>query len=349
LINEKQAEIDAKRVVAQAAPRITRIFPVSYAELGTLQSLLTTFANSQSTTVGGTPATILTNANTQSLIVRDTAEGVERIKKMIQLLDVQTPQVIIETKVIDALESFSKTIGGRLSMSLTSDNRNRMDFNGGVPAATGAPASSTGNSNSFRFGIGNTATLDALLAFSETQNTAKVVSSPRVMVLSGRRAQITQGSNIVNSVSTVTPTGTQITQNFIPYNTSLGVTPRVTNDGSVFLNLNLTRDTVETISGTSVTAPRSINTEVIVESGNTLVLGGVHSVDETSTEGGFPILRKMPIIGWLFGEAGGNTKKTELVFFVTPRIVNQDKSIGKDQMVGDAAGTVEGGKETEKL
>jgi type IV pilus assembly protein PilQ len=348
LINEKQAEIDAKRVVAQAAPRITRIFPVSYAELGPLQSLLTTFANSQST-AGGTPATILTNANTQSLIVRDTAEGVDRIKKMIQLLDVQTPQVIIETKVIDALESFSKTIGGRLSMSLTSDNRNRMDFNGGVPAATGAPTSSTGNSNSFRFGIGNSATLDALLAFSETQNTAKVVSSPRVMVLSGRRAQITQGSNIVNSVSTVTPTGTQITQNFIPYNTSLGVTPRVTNDGSVFLNLNLTRDTVETISGTSVTAPRSINTEVIVESGNTLVLGGVHSVDETSNEGGFPILRKMPIIGWLFGEAGGNTKKTELVFFVTPRIVNQEKNLGKDQAVGDASGAVEGEKETGKL
>ncbi len=348
LINEKQAEIDAKRVVAQAAPRITRIFPVSYAELGTLQSLLTTFANSQNT-AGGTPATILINTNTQSLIVRDTAEGVDRIKKMIQLLDVQTPQVIIEAKVIDALESFSKTIGGRLSMSLTSDNRNRMDFNGGVPAAIGAPASSTGNSNSFRFGIGNTATLDALLAFSETQNTAKVVSSPRVMVLSGRRAQITQGSNIVNSVSTVTPTGTQITQNFIPYNTSLGVTPRVTNDGSVFLNLNLTRDTVETISGTSVTAPRSINTEVIVESGNTLVLGGVHSVDETSNEGGFPILRKMPILGWLFGEAGGNTKKTELVFFVTPRIVNQEKSMGKDQTVGDAGGSVEGGKETGKL
>lgn len=348
LINEKQAEIDAKRVVAQAAPRITRIFPVSYAELGTLQSLLTTFVNSQNT-AGGAPATILINANTQSLIVRDTAEGVDRIKKMIQLLDVQTPQVIIEAKVIDALESFSKTIGGRLSMSLTSNGRNRMDFNGGVPAAGGGSSSSTGNSNSFRFGIGNTATLDALLAFSETQNTAKVVSSPRVMVLSGRRAQITQGSNIVNSVSTVTPTGTQITQNFIPYNTSLGVTPRVTNDGSVFLNLNLTRDTVETISGTSVTAPRSINTEVIVESGNTLVLGGVHSVDETSNEGGFPILRKMPILGWLFGEAGGNTKKTELVFFVTPRIVNQEKSMGKDQTVGDAGGSVEGGKETGKL
>ena len=170
------------------------------------------------------------------------------------------------------------------------------------------------------------------------------------MVLSGRRAQITQGSNIVNSVSTVTPTGTQITQNFIPYNTSLGVTPRVTNDGSVFLNLNLTRDTVETISGTSVTAPRSINTEVIVESGNTLVLGGVHSMDETANEGGFPILRKMPIIGWLFGEAGGNTKKTELVFFVTPRIVNQERNVGRDQAMSEAAsGAVEGEKETGKL
>jgi type II secretory pathway component GspD/PulD (secretin) len=169
------------------------------------------------------------------------------------------------------------------------------------------------------------------------------------MVLSGRRAQITQGSNIVNSVSTVTAAGTQITQNFIPYSTSLGVTPRVTNDGSVFLTLNLTRDTVETISGTSVTAPRSINTEVIVESGNTLVLGGVQSTDETTNEGGFPILRKMPIIGWLFGEAGGNGKKTELVFFVTPRIVNQEKREGQFQSVGDAGSAASPAKESEKL
>jgi type IV pilus assembly protein PilQ len=350
LLSEKQAEMDAKQAAVRAAPRITRIFPISYADLSTLQGLLTSFTSAQTSTAG-TPATILTNQNTQSLIVRDTAEGVERIKKMIELLDVQTPQVIIEAKVIDAKESFTKSLGGRMSMSFSTNGRSRADFNGGVPAATAGGASGTGNSNQFRFGIGNTVTLDALLAFSETQNNAKVVSSPRVMVMSGKSANIIQGSNVVNSVQNITPTGSQITQTFIPYSTSLGVTPRATNDGSVLLKLNLSRDTVETVSNTSVTAPRSINTEVIVESGSTLVLGGVQSVDETSDEGGFPILRKMPVIGWLFGSSGGNNTKAELVFFVTPRIVNQEKALGIDPVGGEAgkAAVAAPGKETENL
>ncbi len=326
LLSEKQAELDAKKVVSQSAPRITRIFPISYADISSLSGLLTNFANSQSSNPGasGIPTTIIVDANTQSLIVRDTAESVERIRKMIQLLDVQTPQVIIEAKVIDATESFSKTVGGKMSMVL--NQKSAIDINGGVPAAGGAATASKGNANTFRFGIGNTMTLDALLSFSETQNKAKVTSSPRLMVLSGKSATINQGSNIVNSVATVTATGSQITQTFVPYSTSLNVTPRVTNDGSVFLKLSLTRDTVETISGTSVTAPRKIDTEVIVDSGSTLVLGGVQSVDETENEGGFPFLRKLPLLGWLFGSEEANNKKTELMFFVTPRILNQQKA-----------------------
>jgi type IV pilus assembly protein PilQ len=120
---------------------------------------------------------------------------------------------------------------------------------------------------------------------------------------------------------------TTITQSFIPYNTSLSVTPRATNDGSVFMKLNLQRDTVQTdASGANSTAPRNINTEVVVDSGNTLVLGGVQSTSESSGSRGFPFLRKIPLIGWLFGTESENNDKTELMFFVTPKILNVKKT-----------------------
>jgi type IV pilus assembly protein PilQ len=330
LIQEKQAELDAKKVVAQAAPRITRIFPISYADLGSISGILTNFSNSQNSNPGssGIPTTIIQDSNTQSLIIRDTAESIERMRKMIELLDVQTPQVIIEAKVIDATNSFTKTIGGKVGFQI--DGRNNIGINGGVSNAGGSPVTN-GNSNNFRFGIGNSLTLDAILGFSEGQNRAKVVSSPRVMVLSGKSATITQGSNILSSTTTTTTAGPQVTQSFVPYSTSLNVTPRVTNDGSVFMRLSLSRDTVETIKDTSVTAPRNMTTEVIVDSGSTLVLGGIQNMDESGGENGFPILRKMPIIGWLFGDETDNNKKTELMFFVTPRILNQKKaSIGSE-------------------
>jgi type IV pilus assembly protein PilQ len=131
------------------------------------------------------------------------------------------------------------------------------------------------------------------------------------------------------AVETVTNTvaGPQNGYTFLPYSTSLNVTPRATNDGSVFMKLNLQRDVVQTLIGAQPTiAPRSVNTEVVVDSGNTLVLGGIQSSPDTSASTGFPFLRKIPLLGWLFGTESQNADKNELMFFVTPKIVNAKKT-----------------------
>ncbi|NDG85729.1 MAG: hypothetical protein EBX52_11935, partial [Proteobacteria bacterium] len=107
LLRQKQEEIDNARLSAQTAPRITRVFPLSYSDPSKLQSLLKDYLSSFGERSAGIPAKVLVDENTQSLIVQDTMDGVDRVKKILRLLDVQTPQLLIETKVVDATESFT--------------------------------------------------------------------------------------------------------------------------------------------------------------------------------------------------------------------------------------------------
>jgi len=345
LLAEKQQDLDSKKLSLATAPRITRIFPVSYADLSQLSQILQNFANSQNNTGGASaggaqipPATIIIDNNTESLIVRDTAENVEKIRKLISLLDVQTPQVLIEAKVIEVTEAFSKDFGGSLGVGGTQLG---VGFNGpqsllgtaiALPATSGPAAGAISGTTIMNLG-NRLVGLNASLRMAESENKVKVISSPRTVILSGKTAAITQAQTTAKTLVTpgtsTSPATSQIVQ--VTANTKLNVTPRVTNDGSVFMKLDLSRDVLHfEADGTPSTQPRQMNTEVIVESGNTLVIGGVLSVDENLAEGGMPFLRKIPILGALFGSETDQKTKSELMFFVTPRILNQKKTALSD-------------------
>jgi type IV pilus assembly protein PilQ len=329
LIAEKQSEIEAKRLSATAAPRVTRIFPISYEDLSQIASLLQTFANSQNTTPGasGIPTTIIVDQNTQSLVVRDTVDNIERIRKMIEILDVQTPQVLIETKVVEASETFDKELNGNSAIGLAPGSPVGFGFNGGTLSPPTLNA--TGGFGALGAIATHSAILNATLNISEKLSKLKVVSSPRLAVLSGKSATINQSQSVaiqVTTPATATSPATTALQT-VTANTKLTVTPRVTNDGSVFMKLDLNRDVLDLTNVTlPAVQPREITTEVIVESGNTLVIGGVLSVDSNYVDVGIPILRDIPIIGWIFGSYVHTDDKTELMFFVTPRILNQKKA-----------------------
>ena len=332
LLKQKQQELENAKLSQVTAPRITRVFPLSYASPANIRDLLKQY--SEPIGAGYVSPTILVDENTESIVIQDTAEGIDKAKKIIRLLDVQTPQVIIEAKVIDATESFTRSLDGKFDLGLGGLTAS---INGGLAGATStagsggsATTSTAGATNTFKFGIGNTFSLNALLNYSEGDSKAKIISTPRVLVLSGKQAKITQGSNLAVKQTTMTNGQVVETTTFVPYNTSLNITPRATNDGSVLMKLDLSRDTVVIDqSGQSSVAPRNVTTEVIVDSGNTLVIGGVQSASESEASGGFPFLRKLPLLGWLFGKETSITDKNELMFFVTPRILNVKKtSIG---------------------
>jgi len=341
LLKEKQDEIDQKKLIAVATPRITRVFPISYSDMGQLSALLLTFANSQNNTPGssGIPTTILVDQNTQSLVVRDTPDNVERIKKMIQLLDVQTPQVLIEAKTVEASESFATDLEGQFGIQLPGGS---MGINSAPPpsstsglggsatsGSSAASSSSSTRSNSVIMGIAGSLGVNAQLTYAETVSKAKVVSSPKTVVISGKSASINQVTSYAYTITNQGSAGVAATSQTVTAtaNTKLDVTPRVTNDGSVFMKLALSRDVLNLQNlNAPVAEPRTLNTEVIVESGSTLVIGGVLNLDENKSEQGIPFLRQLPIIGWLFGSDVYEKDKTELMFFITPRILNQKKT-----------------------
>lgn len=332
LIAEAQANLDAQKAAVKSAPKYTRIFPISYTDLPRIQSLIQSYTGAQSSDSAAatdpSAPLLIPDSNTQSLIVRDTAEGLDRIKKLIQILDVQTPQIVIDAKVIDATETFSRSIEGKIAFG-SGDYTKSMNFNGGTLPLAGpaTPLQVPSGTNAVKFSVGGSNLLNALLTYSEGDSKAKVISSPRVLVLSGKSATINQTSNISIESSTISNGVTTITRAFTPVPTTLTVTPRATNEGAVFMTLSLTRSVAQTDpSGQVSPATRTINTDVIVDSGNTLVLGGVQSMSETEASTGMPFLRRIPLIGWLFGKELSGNEKSELMFFVTPRILNMKRA-----------------------
>lgn len=361
LTAEKQAEFAAKQATEQNAPRITRIFPVSFAKLDDLVQALVKLSVEHApigaaASAGGAAPALTSNAivqkddRTNSIIVRDTVENVERMRKLIEILDTQTPQVMIEGKVVEASEQFNKSISGNLGFG-KSDGTGQYfsSFNGANPidplfslGSTGqftGTTAGTGSAGGGSFGLspvlsflpGNVR-LNAFLNLSESEQNIRVVSSPKVVVLDKEAATIVEGTPVLIQTVQITANGPISTPTIQSANLSMNVTPTITNEGSVLMQLALSRDVPQPAVGasgsssTSGVASRNMSTKVLVESGSTLVMGGIYTSNQTNGSSGFPILRKIPILGALFGSETDNNQKSELFFFITPRILNAKES-----------------------
>ncbi len=342
LVQEKQAELDAKRAAEASAPRITRVLPISYAKISELQPVLEKFRGGAQQAAGpgaSEVAVIQADERTNQIIVRDIPENVDKLQKLVELLDTQTPQVMIEAKIIEASEEFSRTLNGSLGFgpdvasgvasTLVAGSFNGLDptvgfFSGGGVTGSTFSSGAAGGSNfgfstqlSFLPGVQR---LNALLGLGENERDLKVLSAPKTVVLNREQATITAGTPVtIRTQQTVAGVGVTSVESVVQANLSLQVRPTVTNDGSVLMELQIQRDLP---FGTGI-ANRSMNTRVLVESGNTLVIGGIYSTRTEKQSSGIPFLRKIPIIGAFFGSEVDKTERSELFIFVTPRIINE--------------------------
>lgn len=335
LNEEKKEEQKTKALSKVSQPRITKIFPVSYADPNQLQNIAKQFLQSdvlEAQEAGvNVPPVIQVDVRTNSLIIQDFQDNVNKVTKLIELLDRQTPQVMIEARIVEAREQFTKNISGQLGLG---GSGYMYSFNGGNPTAdlatttlNGATQGAFGLKPSVRFLPGN-ASLATFLKIQETQSNAKIVASPRVVVLNKESANIVQGIPILIPV-TVTNGLNGVTQGVAldSVNISLNVKPQVTNDGSVIMDLQVQRDASQDLGNNNTgKSNRQIQTKVLVDSGATLVIGGIFTSDVSESESGFPYLRKIPILGWLFGTQGTQALRSELFIFVTPRILNTERS-----------------------
>lgn len=329
-LEDLKAEEDDANKLAQSRkntePLKVRMFPVSYAKVDELEKKLKDFLGERGKVVG--------DVRTNALVVTDIEDNLERAAKLIANLDTQPPQVLIEGKIVEAKESFTRTIGVNWGASgapikLGSTSRGPVNMN---PSFNVNPSASTSGNFNFNLSVGTLdflGTLQSALSISESEEQVKVISSPRIMTLTNEKADITQTTEVaVKKVQQNLSGGPTESFEFKPLTMKLEVTPQVTADGSVIMKVNVNRqfqgaDVSGAGQGAFSVNSREANTRVLVKNGETAVIGGIYQSDALDGETGVPWFRELPVFSYLFKTKNIRKDKSELLIFLTPRIVGQ--------------------------
>jgi type IV pilus assembly protein PilQ len=310
--NLRKEDLDrgsAARQMEQVMPLTTRIVQVVYANADELKG-----AVEKSLTQRGM---IDVDQRTNSLVVTDIAPRVESAVEMIQHLDSQTPQVEIVAKLVDVDARFSRDLGILWSA-------------GGIHNSEGLSAEGTAGSNSVidpggavRFGLVRSwGTVSALLSALEQQNKANIISNPRITTVNNREARILVGKKIPLIV--LDEAGNAVTQ-LTTIGIALRVTPHINDNNRITLDLHPEVSDLAsqaTVQGGVIINTSEADTRVMVDNGQTAVIGGLIRSNTTSVNRGVPILKDLPLLGALFRGTSEIKEKRELLIFVTPRIIN---------------------------
>jgi type IV pilus assembly protein PilQ len=263
------------------------------------------------------------DGRSNSLIITDVKENIDRIMDLIAILDQPEPQVEIETRIVVATRNFSRDLGSQLTASLFGSRGQGGTF--GTDLSASNPVNSV---LSLTTGIFGTAQIDLAITAGERKGQAKIIASPRVTVLNNQEATIQSGTKI--PIQTIQPGQTGgtpiVTTEYVDVPLKLTITPQITDVGTVVLQV-LAENASTAISAPGV--PPAINnqkmdTQVTVPDGGTTVVGGVLFDDERENQDRTPGLSKIPIFGNLFRRKGVQRDTNEILFFITPRIQKPD-------------------------
>ncbi|MBP6747996.1 MAG: type IV pilus secretin PilQ family protein [Xanthomonadaceae bacterium] len=351
----EQDKEDARIAIENRVETVTEYIPVSYGNAEDIAKLLTDESKgAQNSGGGGAGAggggnqqfsrgflsprgSISFDRRTNTLLVIDIPARVSEIRRLINQLDKPVDQVLIEARIVIANEDFARELGAKFGIRGTKDNVTLGDrLTGGTPGVNNGlsvnlpstPGSLvTANPASVALTFLNAGYgLDIELTAMQEEGRGEVISNPRVVTSNQREAVIKQGREV--GYITTQATGGQITQtvNFKEIVLELKVTPTITNDGRVFMSMNVKKDELEqfvqTVNGSvPLIAKREVNTAVLVDDGNTVVIGGVYEFKSTSDVAKVPFLADVPFLGNLFKKKGRSKNKAELLIFVTPKVI----------------------------
>ena len=353
LEKERESEIARQKQLMLLKPLETRLIPISYASAGKVLGKLK-YAMS--------PRGKLTfDERTNMIIARDTGRNLDLMEKLIGNLDTQTPQVLIETRIVEARSNYSREFGIQwggsfLASSGTGNSTglvfpNQIGVGGGVvdmQSPTGgmafgnnsnpnfavdlpaAVSSGSGGAVGLTLGsISGAVNLNLRLSASETIGEIRIVSSPRIITLDNKEASIKSGVSV--PYSQVSAQGVQTT--FKEAVLSLKVKPHVTPDGYVTMNVDIQRDEPDFVNtgprGEPTIIKKEAKTQMLVKDGDTAVIGGIYTTRVGISNRKVPWLGDIPILGYLFKYRKKNTDRTEVLIFITPRIVNQARQLSR--------------------
>jgi type IV pilus assembly protein PilQ len=268
---------------------------------------------------------ISVDARNNQLIVTDVAAKIAQIKEVVARIDTVTPQVIIEAKVVEITSEFSTELGLDWDLALTGTTKGGLaaggsDLTGNV--AMNFPSEGGVSSISFGF-VSSNAVLQAQLNAVETNKQGKVISAPKIVTLDNKKARIKQG---VEFPFLERDASGNATVKFKNIDLLLEVTPIVTPDDRILMKIFLTKNDIATITaGVPSLSTNEAQTELLVNDGDTIVIGGIIKTTLQDSMTGWPGLSKIPLLGWLFKTEIDTEDSRELLIFITPQIVQLEQ------------------------
>ncbi|WP_171319188.1 type IV pilus secretin PilQ [Acinetobacter sp. CFCC 11171] len=360
LIKAEEEEAKALRQSIKLAPLQTEYLTLSYAKAADIEKLITqskTAGNSGSSNSNNADddrgnllsprGTISADTRTNTLIINDTAQNIDQIRKMVDLLDVSVKQVMVEARIVKASTDFTKEMGVKWGLLSQGINQNDHLLVGGsdttlwdlkTPDDDGKytiqrPSNlnvdlgvTTAGASRIAFGLISLSDfmLDLELSALQADGYGEVISTPKVLTADKQQAKVASGQEIPYQTTTGTGSNATSSTEFKEALLSLDVTPSITPDGKVQMKLNIKSDSPAGYAqnGEIILNKNEINTDVLVNNGETVVLGGIFNQETQSKQTKVPFLGDIPYVGRLFRKDMKSDAKNELLIFVTPRIVN---------------------------
>jgi len=314
---ERQAAFAAKqKLEAQKKtlePMTTAYIPVNY-------------ANAKSDvlphiTVTKGRGNVTVDARNNQIIITDIAEKIREARQIVKKIDKVTPQVMIEARIVEATDTFSREIGTQWQVSGTRTDGSLGGTLGFDMSATNPPSSSLGAIGiSFSRVVGNTfKIIDAKLSASESEGSVKIISAPKILTLDNKPAKIKQG--LAYPYNKLDADGNTTTE-FKDIALELEVTPHITPDDRVTMKIVIKNNEIGAVINNQISfTTKEAYTELLVNDGDTIVIGGIRKTRKDINEKGLPFLRKLPVLGWLFKTDAKENTTDELLIFITPRVV----------------------------
>jgi type IV pilus assembly protein PilQ len=363
LLTKEKLELEQRAQIADLEPLKSEIFQLNYQKAEAFKTVFGLEGGDSKNRILSKRGSAIIEPRTNQLFVTDIASKLEDVRRLIAKTDVATKQVLIEARIVEASDTFTRNLGAKLGFSdmrtirggdsgyQIGNSNTRAAISGnitGVGESTGQVAVTDSSYNNTQFinlpagningaqagslavslfSSGANRFLNLELSALEEDGTGKIISSPRVITADKAVALIEQGIELPYQVAT--SSGATSIQ-FRKANLRLEVTPQITPDGNVVIDVDVNKDSVgqETRSGFAIDT-KHVKTQVMVDNGGTVVLGGIYQQTERSTTDKVPLLGDIPVLGYLFRSNSRTNDKTELLVFITPKIVTERLSTAR--------------------
>lgn len=335
--------LENRKRIEELGPLESRTFQLKYKDVNEFRKILNIDENGGSRSSSDDRNSLLSSRGsavidpaTNTLIIKDNRNVIKEFENLIAQLDVPARQVMIEARIVEARDGFSRNLGVRFGYDRTIGSTRFGSGLGGGSTTTGnvfnlapnvnLPAAAATSSLTIVRALSSGALGLELTAMQE-QNRGKIISSPRVLTQDRKEATIKSGREIpYQEASSSGATSTSFKEAVL----GLTVTPQITPDGNVIMDIKLNKDSVDpdcSVLGTPCLQTKELNTRAMVEDGGTIILGGIYEEDNSNTQYKVPLLGDIPGVGALFRGTKRNNERNELLIFITPRIMGSEGNV----------------------